>query len=270
MSWRYSIVVSLLALALLAACSTASPTATPAANPAPTQTRAAELAQIATLTAPTAGPTANRMPTQTRAAELAQLATLTAPTPTVFPTAPAPTATRAPTAPATPATTVLNRTFVARLAGSDAFVGISISGDSVMAYVCDGASLAQWFTGTVQGDQLDLSTSDGKRLTAQLATRTDGSRAATGLFKASNGDQHEFSTAATTGLDRAGLYRGAGVTNGVNLTVGVIVLPDGDLRGVIRVGQQLTPVTNPTYSVNGLIVTDPSLGTVTAQRLGTP
>jgi hypothetical protein len=267
MSWRYLIVVSLIALALLAACGPASPTATPAANPAPTQTRAAELAQLATLTAPTAVPTANRMPTQTRAAELAQLATLTAPTATIVPTAPAPTM---PATPATPATTALNRTFVARLAGSDAFVGISISGDSVMAYVCDGASLAQWFTGTVQGDQLDLSSADGKRLTAQLTTRTDGSRSATGLFKASAGDQHEFSTTATTGLDRAGLYRGTGVANSVNLVVGVIVLPDGDLRGVIRVGQQLTPVTNPTYSVNGLIVTDPTLGTVTAQRLGTP
>ncbi|MGN6672651.1 MAG: hypothetical protein ACTHMA_05075 [Thermomicrobiales bacterium] len=270
MSWRYLIVVSLIALALLAACGPASPTVTPAANPAPTQTRVAELAQLATLTAPTAVPTANRVPTQTRAAELAQLATLTAPTPTTVPTAPVPTRTAPPATPATPATTALNRTFVARLAGSDAFVGISISGDSVMAYVCDGASLAQWFTGTVQGDQLDLSSADGKRLTAQLSTRTDGSRSATGLFKASSGDQHEFSTTATTGLDRAGLYRGTGVANSVNLVVGVIVLPDGDLRGVIRVGQQLTPVTNPTYSVNGLIVTDPTLGTLTAQRLGTP
>lgn len=82
-----------LALALLVACGgvqatpTVAPTATAAPTPtidlAPTQTRAAELAQLATLTAPTATPTATPVPPTATA-------TTAPPTPTSLPNTPTP------------------------------------------------------------------------------------------------------------------------------------------------------------------------------------
>ncbi len=59
-------ILTIVALVLLYACGTTAPTVTPTINIVPTQTRAAELAQLATLTAPTATATARPTPTATR------------------------------------------------------------------------------------------------------------------------------------------------------------------------------------------------------------
>jgi hypothetical protein len=251
-------------LILLAACGeTAIPM--PTANVAPTRTRAAELGQLATLTAPTATPALAATPTpgiaatQTRAAELTQIATLTAPTATARPASP----TIAPAA-------LTRGNLVGRTSNSDAFIGIVVTGTDVMAYVCDGKNLAQWFTGTVQGDQLDLTAANGARLTAEMR-RPAGSpdlQAATGTFRDANGQALTFSSEAATGLGKAGLYRGTGTSGSTNLTMGVIVLPDGNLRGVLRAGQAILPVTNPAFAANGLTAEFDGVGLVTAQRLG--
>lgn len=264
MSRPFRYVPLFLVLILLVACGeTAIPMPTP--NPAPTQTRAAELGQLATLTAPTATPAPASTPTpgiaatQTRAAELSQIATLTAPT-----------ATARPASPTTPPAALTRGSLVGRTSNADAFIGIVVTGTDVMAYVCDGKNLAQWFSGTVRGDQLDLTAANGARLTAEMR-RPAGSnnlQAATGTFRDANGQSLTFSSDTTEGLGRAGLYRGTGTSGSTALTMGVIVLPDGDLRGVLRAGQAVLPVTNPAFAANGLTAEFDGVGPVTAQRLG--
>lgn len=258
----------LLLIALVACGGTTNSTATP--NVAATQTRAAELGQLATLTAPTASlpPVATATPavaaTQTRAAELSQLATLTAPTPTARPATPT-------TAPVAASPAALTRgNLVGRTSNSDTFIGIVVTGNDVMAYVCDGKNLAQWFTGTVRGDQLDLTAANGARLTAEMR-RPGGSntlQAATGTFRDANGQSLTFTSDTAEGLGKAGLYRGTGTSGNTALTMGVIVLPDGDLRGVLRADQALLSVTNPAFAANGLTAEFDGVGPVTAQRLG--
>lgn len=259
---RPALALLLLALVALAACG--GTPATPTVNSVATQTRAVELGQLATLTAPTATtapvppPTPLVAATQTRAAELSQLATLVAPTAT-----PPATATTAPGA-------LAKGSLVGRVDASDALVGIVVTGNDVVAYVCDGASLAQWFTGTLQGNLLDLSAANGTRLTAefQRPANTGELQAAKGTFRSAEGKSLAFATAATGGLGRAGLYRGTGAAGNTSLTMGVIVLPDGTLRGVLRAGQFALPVADPTFAANGLVATFAEFGPVTAQRLG--
>lgn len=255
-------------LLVLVACGGV-PAATPTTGVAPTQTRAAELGQLATLTAPTA--TATPLPpptplvaaTQTRAAEMALIAILTAPTATPPPA----TATAPPAAPAA----LARGTLVGRVDNSEAYIGIVVTGADVMAYVCDGANLAQWFTGTLQGNLIDLSAANGTRLTAEIQRPAGSSemQAARGTFRGAQGQSLTFSSAAVGALGRAGVYRGTGTAGGTSLTMGVIVLADNSLRGVLRAGQFLLPVTDPTFAANGLIVTFDEFGPVTAQRLGT-
>jgi hypothetical protein len=252
MNRRQMFSLLLFALLLLAACG--GTPAAPTANIAATQTRAAELGQMATLAAPTAtrppAPTATPLTvaTQTRVAELSQLATLTAPTATPLP----------PSATAPPA--ALNKgSLVGSLDASDAFIGIVVTGTEVTAYVCDGANLAQWFTGTLQGDRINLTAANGATLAAEVRRPVGGGelQAANGTFRSAEGRAANFSSAATGNLGNT------------SLTMGVIVLPDGRLRGVLRAGQFLLPVTDPAFAANGLTATFDEFGPVTAQRLGT-
>ena len=239
--------VAIVAIALaVAACG-------PAADPAPTQTRAAELAKLTAVAVATPSP--NALATQTRAAELGQLATLTAPP-----------------APATALTSA--GSFVGRIANSTAFIGIVSDGARVMAYVCDGTTVAQWFSGSVQGDRLELGAPDGARLTAEFSATSDAGartvRSAAGAFRTATGQVLDFTAAVTSGADRAGLYRATGAVDGGNFVMGVIVLPDGSSRGAIRRGQMLDPVSNPTFDGNTLTASVPAVGTFTAPRLTVP
>ena len=267
---RHTLPCLLAALLLLVACG--GTPAAPTANIAATQTRTAEVGQLATLTAPTAAPPAAptatplTSATQTRVAELSQLATLTAPT-----AAPPPPSATVPVA-ATPAPTALNKgNLVGTLDASDAFIGIVVTGTEVMAYVCDGANLAQWFTGTLQGDRINLTAANGASLAAEVRRPAGGGdlQAANGSFRSAEGRTSNFTSAATGNLGNSGLYRGTGTVGSTNLTMGVIVLPDGRLRGVLRAGQFLLPVTDPTFAANGLTATFDEFGPVTALRLGT-
>jgi hypothetical protein len=210
------------------------------------------------LTAPTATPMIAA--TQTRAVELSQIATLTAPTPTARPASPT-----------AAATALTKESLVGRTSNADAFVGIVVTGSDVIAYVCDGKNLAQWFTGTVRGDQIDLSAANGAHLTASMKRASGGTdlQTASGSFRDASGKSLDFTSTATGNLGKAGLYRGTGASGSTSLTMGVIVLPDGELRGALWAGQQFLPVTDPTFATNGLTATFEGIGPVNALRLGT-
>lgn len=271
MSSRCWPVLGLIALVVLTACggtpatATLAPSTAPTAtvNVAPTQTRAAELAQIATLTAPTA-------------TSIAPTATLVVPT--IAPTALPPTATvplptpLLPTVAASPDSALGRGSFVGRLDQSETFVAIVVTGTDVMAYVCDGNNLARWFKGTRQGSTIDLRAEGGERLTANLGPApSNGSlRQSAGTFTAANGQALRFNSMATTGLDKAGLYRGTSQVDGGDVVLGVIVLPNGEFRGAFWIQEKATGVTDPTFGAGSLTATYGGSVPVTAQRLGTP
>ena len=118
--------------------------------------------------------------------------------------------------------------FAAALDGSDAFVGVVLDQGAgrLLAYVCDGESVAAWFTGTAAADgSLSLTSAGGARQTG----RVDGSRLSGTVVLP--GAAHSFSSTSVT--EPAGLYRTKGEVRGEPAVGGWIVLPDGTQRGAV-------------------------------------
>lgn len=220
---------------------------------APTQTRTAELAQLAEL--------------QTQVAARPAQPTAVAAVVGVASTPPLP----LPGATARPATDLGKATFVGRVGESETFVSLVMNGAEVTGYVCDGANLARWFTGTRQGNTVALTAGDGSRLTAQLPTAPiDGVPAqAAGTLTTAAGEARRFETAATTTLDRAGLYRGTGAVDGGEALLGVIVLPSGAFRGAFLIQEKAYGVANPAFGQGSLMASYGGSLAITAYRLGT-
>jgi uncharacterized membrane protein YgcG len=89
----------------------------------------------------------------------------------------------------------------------------------VKAYLCDGQSVSDWFTGSVVGNDLSLSSDSGAQLEAQLTSNT-----ANGTITDPNGDPVSFEAPLATGI--AGLYD-------------VKLVSDGALSGTSQTGGQL-------------------------------
>ncbi len=54
------------------------------------------------------------------------------------------------------------------MTGSDAYVALTREGDDVIAYVCDGKRVWQWFRGSVTDGRVALTNSVGATLSATL------------------------------------------------------------------------------------------------------
>lgn len=250
-------------------------------NAAPTRTRVAELAQIATLTAPTATPFTAA--TQTRTIELAQLATLTVPTPTpviaatqtraveqahlVTMTAQASTPVATSTRDAARATGVISSS-VGQVSKSDLFIGLITDGFKVTAYVCDGVKTSQWFSGTLSGNSVDAQASTGMRLQASLAPGNTG--VFTGTLAMPDGKVMDFTTVDASKSEKAGVYSASGTANGKPYSLGVIVLPDGQLRGVLSQEGVLRSVASASFTKDGLTADVAQFGEFTAVKMTKP
>lgn len=264
-------------LLILGACGLPAPTS----NTAPTRTRVAELAQIATLTAPTATPFTAA--TQTRAVELSQLATLTVPSPTpviaatqtrvveqshlVTMTAQAASPVATPTPDAARVTGAIASS-VGQVAKSDLFIGLISDGFKVTAYVCDGVKTSQWFSGTLSGNSLDSMAPTGMRLQASLVPGNTG--VFTGTLVMPDGKVMDFTTVDASKSDKAGLYSGSGTANGKPYSLGVIVLPDGQLRGVLSQEGVLRTVGSASFTKDGLTADVSQFGEFTAVKMTKP
>ena len=125
-------------------------------------------------------------------------------------------------------------TWVGKVEGSDAFIGINVyENRDVMAYVCDGQTISQWFLGENAGKDSFVATRDnGARLQAKLTKEE-----ATGTVTLAGGRPLEFKARRATG--DAGLYRGSVSVNGVKSLAGWVVLADGALRGAVQSGTQI-------------------------------
>ena len=67
--------------------------------------------------------------------------------------------------------------FVGEVPDEEAFVAIVAAGPEeegqerdVRAYLCDGESVTEWFTGRAEGNELDLTSEGGARLEGNLST----------------------------------------------------------------------------------------------------
>ena len=84
----------------------------------------------------------------------------------------------------------------------------------------------------MQNGTLDLTANSGARLQA-----TFDEAAANGTFTAVDGVSMAFT--AVTITTPAGLYRSEGTIEGIDYTGGLIILPDGQYRGLVRSGTKL-------------------------------
>lgn len=160
----------------------------------------------------------------------------------------------------------VTHTYVGRVAGSDALIGVVVDGKRVLAYVCDGVpgdpvgtipTVQAWFNGESNGGSVDVSQPAG-RLQLEL---TDS--AMTGTLTLAGGR-----TLAVTGemaTRDAGLYRADTTGPGGPAVAGWILAGDGTQRG--GVGGSLTLGTT-SLNTTQLSFSFQSLATARISRVG--
>lgn len=117
--------------------------------------------------------------------------------------------------------------FVGKAQGSEAFIAFVAKDNKVLAYLCDGSKLADWFrlvqdeSGAVEGRS-----SSGVRLQAKL-----GAQEIKGTVTLADGKALEFSATPISG--EAGLYRSESQINGTDYLGGWIVDQQGQQRGLV-------------------------------------
>lgn len=176
------------------------------------------------------------------------------PSPTPEPTAePTPEPTAEPTPePSTPADEPEPVTYVGYVDGGGASVAVIVTGDEAIAYVCDGASVEAWLSGSAEDGRLDLT---GERGTL---TGTLGDQQASGEAVA-DGITWTFTVEEVAPPE--GLYRFADtIAGGAEVVGGWIVLPDGTQVGAVNVDGETGPASEidldtGEVSVEGVVVT---------------
>lgn len=109
--------------------------------------------------------------------------------------------------------------FVSRDLTTHHWVGLSTDGQQVIAYACDGddehaITFAEWFTGTVTNNMVDLTNANGAHLVVTLT-----SQAATGTVTLPGNKSFSFTANAITN-SKAGLYRSEPTFGGVAYLAG--------------------------------------------------
>lgn len=167
-----------------------------------------------------------------------------------------------------PTSAVNTHTYVGRVAGSEALIGVVVDGKRVLAYVCDGVpgepvgttpTVQTWFNGESTGGEVDVSQPAG-RLQLQLQL-TDGSMS--GAVTLADGRMLSVSGETTTG--DAGLYRAETTGPGGPAVSGWILAADGTQRG--GVGGSLTIGTTQLKTTQ-LTFSFQSLATARISRVG--
>jgi serine/threonine-protein kinase len=147
--------------------------------------------------------------------------------------------------------------YASAVEGSGALVGVVVDQkeDRVLAYVCDGKSVAAWFTGTPGDDgSISLTSADGTRLTGRVA----GDTLTGSLILPNGGATHTFSAPEVDAP--AGLYRSKSQLRGEPAVGGWVVLEDGRQRGAVRTTTGFISwepdLAKPSKPVTGFISTD--------------
>ncbi len=118
-------------------------------------------------------------------------------------------ATAAPTEPGAPAKQV----FVGQVQASQAFIGLTVTGEDITIFVCDGTKTSvsywHWFTGKVRNGAVDITAADSEHVTAQFSTDT-----VTGTVTLNDKVAHPFNAVHATGS--AGVFRTEFTIDGVD------------------------------------------------------
>jgi hypothetical protein len=114
-------------------------------------------------------------------------------------------------------------TYAGRVGGGGGSVAVSIHGNQVIAYVCNGSTVEAWLKGTANGGKLNMTGKNRARLTANYA-----SGKITGDVVA-HGTDYSFSVPVVN--KPSGLYQATAVVRGAKVKAGWIVLPDGSQVG---------------------------------------
>jgi hypothetical protein len=177
--------------------------------------------------------------TQTIPPNEAPVETSTAP-PVVTTTEPTTTKPPPPPAASFPAEVVYD----GKVNGNPAWVAVAVKGEEASGYLCDGAAVESWLTGTAKDGKVNLTSKDGaSTLTADL--QANGSLAGTLSIA---GQPFDFTISVAP--PPAGLYRGQdGQT-----TVGWIILPNGQQVGIAKNGSTEAPAPKLDPSKGGATV----------------
>ena len=138
------------------------------------------------------------------------------------PAAPSPAA----PSPTTVTTSPVKATYAGRVGGGGGSVAVSIHGNQVIAYVCNGSTVEAWLKGTVDGNRLVMTGKDHARLSASYGYgKVSGDVVA-------HGTDYSFSVPVVS--KPSGLYRATAVVRGATIKAGWIVLPDGTQVGSLE------------------------------------
>jgi hypothetical protein len=172
----------------------------------------------ASYSAPAASTSAPATPTAASAAPAAASSPATEPSPVSSPAAAPsqPTVTKSP----------VKATYAGRVGGGGGSVAVSIHGNQVIAYVCNGSTVEAWLKGTVDGNRLVMTGKNHARLSA-----TYGYGKVSGDVVA-HGTDYSFSVPVVS--KPSGLYRATAVVRGATIKAGWIVLPDGSQVGSLE------------------------------------
>ena len=174
-----------------------------------------------------------------------------------------------PTSASTPSVT---GEFVAHDLTAHTWVGLSTDGRKVTAYACDGdaehrITFAQWFTGSVTDNAVDLTNTNGAHLRATLT-----SHVVTGTVALPGGKSFSFTANAITN-SKAGLYRSEPTIDGVTYLAGWVV-PDSAAAATSTAsrlvgGGILKPRAHQLLTAPALTAQDISAGQVVVSGVGT-
>jgi len=150
--------------------------------------------------------------------------------------------------------------FVGHVENSDAFVGVVAYADGHLgAYVCDGATISEWFQGPIEGSAVDITNKVGAHLIVNLTAKS-----VLGTVTLLDGSTLAFTANLVEkplGSDPLGFYRAEETIDGVAYVGGWIILPNGEQRGAIMSGGKLKPA--PAISSSSKTVSVEGLGTFT-------
>lgn len=143
-------------------------------------------------------------------------------------------------------------TYVGYVDGGGASVAVIVTGDEAIAYVCDGASVEAWLSGSAEDGRLDLTGERGS-LTGSLG---DGQASGD-----ANADGVTWTFTVEEVAPPEGLYRFADtIAGGADVVGGWIVLPDGTQVGAVNVDGETGPASEidmgtGEVTVEGVVVT---------------
>lgn len=123
--------------------------------------------------------------------------------------------------------------YAGRTSGNEATIAITVQGDQVAAYLCDGDQVEAWLEGTITGGELNLQGSGDAGAT--------GSLAGDAVFGTVQVQGTQWPYAAQRAESPAGLYEGRGTVDGAPARIGWVVLPDGSQTGVAKIGDTTRP-----------------------------